>query len=104
MTYMVARLYSGSGSQSTDELARITIQDLCPLLVQAGGLQRYGASQFSGGRIGSVSAYDSKEAAERASRIAAEWVQRSGTLRGYTLAQTIAGEVIYAYWAEGANQ
>lgn len=104
MAYIVARLYTGSGNRSTDELARVTIEELCPLLAQSGGLQRYSACEFSGGRIGSVSVYDSKEAADRAGKTAAEWVQKSGALQGYTLAQTMAGEVIFSYRAEGANQ
>src|ERR1700712_1634847 len=104
MTYMVVRLYSGAGAQGNDEMARATIRELCPQLAQAGGLQRYGAAEFSGGRIGSVSAYDSKASADRAAQVAAAWVEKSGALQGYKLAQTMEGECVFAYRAEGADQ
>jgi len=96
MTYVLVRIYSGSGDRSIDELLKVVGEELAPQVIK-GGCKRYSAVEFSDGRIGSSSFYEDRAAAERGSEIAAQWVNKTQVMKGYKLAQTISGEAVFTY-------
>jgi hypothetical protein len=97
MSYVRIRLYSGARDRTTEELARITMDKLMPILQQVPGLQAYSAAEFSGERIGSLSAFESKDAAEKSMPIAANFMKETEGLQLFTLSQNISGEVIFQH-------
>lgn len=99
MTYVLVRIYSGSGDRSVDDLLHVVGQELAPQVIQA-GCKRYSTIKFADGRIGSSSFYEDRAAADKGSQIAAKWVSETGAMKGYKLAQTINGEVVYAFQGE----
>jgi hypothetical protein len=99
MTYVVVRIYSGTGDRSVDDLLHVVGQELAPQVIKA-GCKRYSTVKFMDDRIGSSSFYQSRAAADQGSQIAAKWVSETGALEGYKLAQTIEGEVVYAFQGE----
>lgn len=103
MTYVLVRIYTGTGDRGVDDLLHVVGQQLAPQVIQAGG-KRYSTIKFTDGRIGSSSFYDDRAAADRGSQIAAKWVSETGAMKGYNLAQTIKGEVVYAFQGDHATQ
>jgi hypothetical protein len=57
---------------------------------------RFSTYVFSDGRFGSFSIYEDQNAASHAAPIAADWVRSSNAMRGFTLVDTMEGEIIYA--------
>jgi hypothetical protein len=96
MAYVMARIYSSSGTMKAEELAQLALKDLAPKLHEGGGLTRYATIAFSDGRLGSFSAYESQEAAKRGQQIAAELVKGHKDFQSLKLDETMEGEVIYA--------
>jgi hypothetical protein len=78
VSYVMARIYSSSGTMGAEELARLALKDLAPKLGEGGSLTRYVTIVYSDGRLGSFSAYESQEAAKRGQQIAAELVKGQG--------------------------
>jgi hypothetical protein len=95
---MLARFYSGAGSVTAEQLAAIALSELAPKLAQGPGLLRYSTFVFSHSRFrfGSFSIYEDQNAASHAASIAADWVRSSNAMRGFNLADTMEGEIIYA--------
>jgi hypothetical protein len=96
MAYVMARIYSSSGTIKAEELAQLALKDLAPKLGEGGGLTRYATIVFSDGRLGSFSAYESQDAAKRGQQIAAELVKGHKDFQSLKLDETMEGEVIYA--------
>jgi hypothetical protein len=96
MAYVMARIYSSSGTMGAEQLAQLALKDLAPKLAEGGGLTRYVTIVFSDGRLGSFSAYDSQEAAKRGQQIAADLVKGHKDFQGLKLDETMEGEVIFA--------
>jgi hypothetical protein len=96
MAYVMARIYSDSGTIGAEELAQLALKELAPKLGEGGGLTRYVTIVFSDGRLGSFSAYESQEAAKRGQQIAAELVKGHKDFQSLKLDETMEGEVIYA--------
>jgi hypothetical protein len=99
MTYVLVRIYTGSGDRSMDELLHIAGQELAPQVIKA-GCKRYSTVKFADGRYGSSSFYGDRAAADRGSQIAAKWVAETGAMQGHKLAQTISGEAVYTFQGE----
>jgi len=102
MTYCLVRIYSGSNDRSVEELAQIVGRELAPQLIQ-GNCRRYSTIKFEDGRLGSSSFYDDQATAKRGTEVAKKWVQGTKILQGYSLDQTIEGEVIYGYHGKASN-
>ncbi len=96
MAYVMARIYSSSGTMGAEQLAQLALKDLAPKLAEGGGLTRYVTIVFSDGRRGSFSAYESQDAAKRGQQIAAELVKGHKDFQNLKLDETMEGEVIYA--------
>jgi hypothetical protein len=96
MTYVVVRLYSGTGAKTSEELAALAIDELGPKLAGGPGFTRYATIVLADGRYGSYSAYESQDAARRGQQIAAEWVKGHSAMQSGKLDETSEGEVIYA--------
>jgi len=94
MTYVACRLFSGSSSRSIKELSDIAKQELATQLAKAGGLIRYITLEAKDGRIGSYSAYEDQSAAERARKIATEWISSTDVMSDYKLAESYEGELV----------
>jgi len=103
MTYVLVRIYSGVGDRSVDDLLHVVGQELAPQVIKA-GCKRYSTIKFADGRVGSSSFYEDRAAADRGSQIASKWVSETGALQGYKLAQTIKGEVVYAFQGDHSAQ
>jgi quinol monooxygenase YgiN len=101
MPYIMARLFSGSSDQSPEQLDRIACQELVPQLLQIPGLLRYSTVQFTDGRVGSLSVYENRDAAERGLRVASEWVSSTEAVRNYKLDETLRGEIAYTLIGRG---
>lgn len=98
MAYVLVRIYSGSSERSPEEILRMVGQELRPQLTTP-GCRRYTTFRLDDGRIGSTSLYDDKATADRGNEIAAKVVKDASFLRGYSLARTLRGEVIFAHEA-----
>ena len=96
MTYVLVRIYTGSGERSVDELLQTAGQELAPQVIKA-GCKRYSIVKFTDGRFGSSSFYEDRAAADRGSQIAAKWVAETGAMKGHKLAQTVSGEAVYMF-------
>lgn len=94
MPYAVSRLYTVAGAMSAEQLSSYAINELAPKLGK--GLQRYSVVALANGGVGSFSIYDNQAEASRAAQIAAEWVKSKPELQGFTLTDTIEGEVVFA--------
>ncbi len=96
MTYVLVRIYGGSGDRSVDDLLHVAGQELAPQVIQA-GCKRYSTVKFADGRFGSSSFYEDRAAADRGNQIAAKWVTETGVMQGYKLARTLSGEAVYVF-------
>ena len=96
MAYLLWRLFAGASDRSPEELERIASQELAPQLIDAGGLLRYSLILLHDGRIGSLSIYDAKATAQKASLVASDWVRSTGATAGYSLVESFEGPVIYS--------
>jgi hypothetical protein len=103
MTYVLVRIYTGSGNRNVDDLLHVVGQELAPQVIKA-GCKRYSTVKFSDGRIGSSSFYEDRAAADKGSQIAAKWVSETDAMEGYKLAETIKGDVVYAFQGEQGVQ
>lgn len=103
MTYVLVRIYTGSRDRSVDNLLHVVGQELAPQVIQA-GCKRFSTIKFTDGRVGSSSFYEDRAAADTGSQIAAKWVSETGAMSDYKLAQTIKGEVVYAFQGEQSAQ
>ncbi|HYZ60893.1 MAG TPA: hypothetical protein VE650_00430 [Acetobacteraceae bacterium] len=92
----MARVFSGHGSYSVDELSKLAMQDLAPKLAAERGLIRYATISYSDGQFGSFSVYDTSEAARRGAQIASEWVKSRPEMQAARLERTMEGEVVFA--------
>ncbi len=73
--YVVIRKFRGM--RTTDEAARRVIEGLGPILRQAPGFRAYHVFEDSQGGGGSVSLFESREAAEAANEKAIAWVREN---------------------------
>ena len=96
MAYAMARMFSGLGTSTVDQLSTLAVQDLAPRLAAKGGLLRYATVSYSDGRYGSFSLYDSSESAQSGAQVAAEWVKSQAAMQATRLEQTMEGEVALA--------
>lgn len=96
MAYMMARMFSGLGKITVDELSTLVIQHFAPKIAAAPGFIRYATLSYPDGRYGSFSVYDSPEAAKRGAQIAAEWAKSQQAMQSAQLEQTMEGEVAFA--------
>jgi hypothetical protein len=94
MAYYLVRFYSGSGDRPPEQLIREVVdRQLRPKLQEGGGLTRYITFIADDGRIGSTSVYEDQEAAHRGLQIAREWAGATSAMQGYTLSETLEGEI-----------
>ena len=100
MSYIVTRIYSGTGDKTVEELVDLAMQELAPRLASEDGFLRYITIKLSDGRFGSFSAYENQQAAKRSLEIAADWTQTKSDLRNSKLDETLEGETIFT--AEGS--
>ena len=103
MTYVLVRIYTGSSDRNVDDLLHLAGQELAPRVIKA-GCKRYSTVKFADGRIGSSSFYEDRAAADRGDQTAAKWVSETSAMSGYKLAQTIKGEVVYAFQGDQSAQ
>ena len=96
MSYIVIRILSGSGTRSQDDLINIAGQELAPQLKKA-GCQQYNLIQFADGRMGSVSRYTDKQTAQKANKIAEDWIHNTGAMQGYKIDRALQGERIFGF-------
>jgi hypothetical protein len=101
--YLVVRIYSGSGARKSEELVKIAIQELAPLLAKQDGFLRYATFTLNDGRFGSTSLYRDRASAERGLQVASEWVKSTGAMQGYNLARTLRGEQIFSFDGKDAK-
>jgi hypothetical protein len=97
MSYLVVRIYSGSGARKPAELVQVAIQELAPQLAKQDGFLRYATFTLNDGRFGSTSLYRDRVSAERGLQVASEWVKSTGAMQGYNLARTLRGEQIFSF-------
>ncbi len=96
MAYVTARMFSGLGTSTVDQLSTLAIEDLAPKLAVDGGLIRYATVSYADGRYGSFSVYESAEAAKRGAQVAADWIKSQPAMQAARLEQTLEGEVAFA--------
>lgn len=96
MAYVMARMFTGLGTSTVDQLSALAIQDLAPKLAAKGGLIRYATISYSDGRYGSFSVYESSEIAKSGAQVATDWVKSQATMQAARLDQTMEGEVAFA--------
>jgi hypothetical protein len=96
--FMVIRKYGLAGSAT--EAARRVENDLVPLLKQVPGLQAYYAFDDGDGIGGSVSLFESEEAALASNEKALVWAREAlaDLVKGQAV-EVIAGEVLVAFTA-----
>jgi hypothetical protein len=100
MTYIVTRIYSGTGDQTPEDLANLAMQELAPRLASEQEFLRYITLKFADGRFGSFSAFQTEQGALRSQQIASDWVSTESALQSSKLHETLEGEVLFS--ADGA--
>ncbi len=79
---------------------KVLEQELLPRLRAAGGLLRYTTLLLNDGRVGSVSTYEDKEAADRGRQIGRDWMHSTDIMSNYKPAESYEGEVVYMLTGE----
>src|SRR5690349_3754699 len=100
MTYVVTRIYSGTGDKTAEELNNVAMQEVAPRLAAEDGFLRYITMKLSDGRVGAFSALQTQQDAHRNQEIVADLLSTRSEFKGITLAETLEGEV--AFSAEGS--